>query len=107
MTDMIVRIWGGRAKPGHELDYLAHLEEVVLPEIRALPGNLGAQVFRGVEESSESFMVLTYWTDLDAVTAFSGPDRDVAVVPKQAQAVLADYDRRVRHFDIVLDSSQS
>lgn len=100
---MIVRMWGGRARPGRELDYLAHLEGVVIPEIRALPGNLGARVFRGVEGDGESFVVLTYWTDLDSVAAFSGPDRESAVVPIEAQRLLSEYDLRVRHFEVVLD----
>jgi len=102
---MIVRMWGGRAKRGQEAAYVAYLEGTILPEIRGLPGNLGAQVLREREEASECFVVLTYWTDLDAVTAFTGADRDHAVVPESAQRVLADYDVRARHFDVVLAST--
>jgi heme-degrading monooxygenase HmoA len=85
------------------MDYVAHLEDAVLPEIKALPGYRGAQVMRGAGEAAESFVVLTYWSDLDAVEAFAGPDRDAAVVPEEAQTLLAEYDHRVRHFEVVLD----
>jgi heme-degrading monooxygenase HmoA len=58
---------------------------------------------RGAGKAAESFVVLTYWSDLDAVEAFAGPDRDAAVVPEEAQRLLAEYDLRVRHFEVVLD----
>jgi heme-degrading monooxygenase HmoA len=96
-------MWAGRAKPGREIDYVAHLEAAVLPEIKALPGYRGAQVMRGAGKAAESFVVLTYWSDLDAVEAFAGPDRDAAVVPEEARRLLAEYDLRVRHFEVVLD----
>ena len=102
---MIVRMWRGRAKPGMEGDYVAHLQTAVLPEIKALPGSLGAQVLRGVDEASREFFVLTYWTHLDAVTSFAGLDRDTAVVPEEARKVLADYDPFVRHFNVVVDTT--
>jgi len=99
---VIARMWAGRAEPGREMEYVAHLEAAVFPEIKALPGFRGAQVMRGAGKAAESFVVLTYWSDLDAVEAFAGPDRDAAVVPEEAQRLLAEYDLRVRHFEVVL-----
>jgi hypothetical protein len=37
------------------------------------------------------------------VAAFAGADIGVAVVPEEAQELLATYDRRAEHFDVVLD----
>ena len=104
---MIVRMWGGRAKPGLGADYVAHLESDVLPEIERLPGSLGAQVLRAAGEDSESFVVLTYWTDIEAVVAFAGPDRDVAVVPESAQRLLSEFEPGVRHFDVVINTADT
>lgn len=101
---MIVRSWKGRVHPGRGPDYLAFLEGTVFPEIRALPGNLGARALRSVEETGDDFLVLTEWVDLEAVTSFAGPDPGVAVVPDEARALLADYDARVEHFELVLEA---
>jgi hypothetical protein len=45
-------------------------------------------------------MTLTWFDSLDAVTAFTGDDYEVAHVPAQAQAVLADFDKRAAHYQV-------
>lgn len=100
---MIVRSWEGVARPGKADAYLTHLTDHILPEIRSVPGNAGAQVLQGVGGDSDRFMVLTFWTDLGVIEAFAGTDIGHAVVPPEAQAVLADFDERARHFDVVVD----
>ena len=100
---MIVRMWTGRANAGDELTYVAYLEQVVIPEIRSLSGNRGAQVLRGAGESDRDFVVLTYWTDLLSIEAFAGSDVSVAVVPAEAQALLSDFEPVANHFEVVLE----
>jgi len=41
---MVVRTWEGRARPGAGGRYLAHLTDIVIPQIRELGGNQGVQV---------------------------------------------------------------
>jgi hypothetical protein len=42
------------------------------------------------------------WSDtLDSVKAFMGKDYEVAHVPAEAQAVLADFDKRSAHFEVL------
>ena len=45
-------------------------------------------------------VVVTRWTSVDAIRAFAGDEIDVAVVEPAARAVLADFDRRVRHIEL-------
>jgi heme-degrading monooxygenase HmoA len=104
---MIVRTWEGRAKPGNEKGYIDFLERIVIPHLRGLPGSLGAQVLRGLEDHSDTFIVQTHWVDLDAVSAFSGPDRDAAVIPDEARLLLAEFDLRARNFEVVCDTTHS
>lgn len=101
---MIVRSWRGTCRPGAGDAYLKHLTEVVIPEIRTLPGCLGAQVLRDVE-APDRFIVLTRWADLPSVERFAGPDATHAVVPPEARALLADFDRRARHLEVVLEET--
>ena len=38
---------------------------------------------------------------MDAIAKFSGSDPEAAVVPAKAADMMIEYDRRVRHFEIV------
>jgi hypothetical protein len=46
-------------------------------------------------------MTLMWFDTLDSVTAFTGKDYEVAHVPAEAQAVLADFDKRSAHFEVL------
>jgi hypothetical protein len=42
------------------------------------------------------------WLDnLDSVKAFTGGDYEVAHVPAEARAVLADFDKRSAHYEVL------
>jgi hypothetical protein len=47
------------------------------------------------------FEIVTVWQSRKAIEAFAGQDTDVAVIPEVAQAMLSDFDRHVRHYEIV------
>ena len=46
-------------------------------------------------------MTLMWFDTLDSVRGFTGADYETAHVPPQAQAVLADFDRRSAHYDVL------
>ena len=50
---------------------------------------------------------MTVWQSLSAIDAFAGPDREAAVVAPEAAALLTDYDRRVRHFEVATTDNLS
>jgi heme-degrading monooxygenase HmoA len=47
-------------------------------------------------------VVVTRWESLAAIRGFAGDDIDRAVVHDEAAALFADYDRTVRHFQLVI-----
>jgi heme-degrading monooxygenase HmoA len=47
------------------------------------------------------FLVITGWESLDAIASFAGADPEAAVVPARVADMMVDYDRRVRHFEVV------
>lgn len=98
---MIARIWKGTTKADSAEPYISHLQESVIPELSAIPGFCGVYVLRRVGTGAEEFLVLTLWESLEAVRRFSGPDTEHAVVPPKAQALLASYDTRATHFEVV------
>ena len=56
---------------------------------------------RRVAAGRVEFLAITAWDSMKAVQGFTGQDPDMAVVEPEAQAVLADFDRFVRHYDLV------
>lgn len=102
---MIARTWHGESEQANADRYVDHLRERTLPALSQIPGYLGAYVLRDASGPRAVFTVVTLWESLDAIRAFAGADADAAVVPPEARALLASYDDRAVHWDVVLDNS--
>ena len=100
---MIIRAWRGRAGRARTGAYPKHFHAAVVPELRQVPGFLGAQLARRVEGDAIEFLVLTRWETMEAVRAFAGPDVNKAVVEPRAVAALDDFDDTVRHYEVLED----
>ena len=81
--------------------YLEHFSKNVLPELRRVPGYLGAMVSVGRLDGEIEIVVETTWRSLESIRNFTGPDLEAAVVADEAAALLTSFDRRVRHCEIV------
>lgn len=100
---MIAREWRAWAVPPNDAAYERHFREAVLPHLQEIPGCVGAHLLRreadaGVEVE---LVAVTYYESLDAIRAFAGDDLERAVVAPEARAVLARFDERCRHYEIV------
>jgi heme-degrading monooxygenase HmoA len=82
--------------------YLDHFDENVLPELRRVSGYLGATVSLCRLESEIEILVETTWRSIEAIRDFAGPDLEAAVVADHPAALLTDFDRRVRHYEIAV-----
>jgi heme-degrading monooxygenase HmoA len=80
--------------------YLQHFADEVLPALRKFAGYVSSSVLRRPTESAVEILVITVWQSFAAIDAFAGPDRETAVVAPEAAALLPDYDRHVRHFEV-------
>jgi heme-degrading monooxygenase HmoA len=98
--DTVLRVWRGAAQPADVPRYLTHFRARVEPALRALAGFRGAEVLTRPADALVEIVVQTRWASLDAVAAFAGADRDVAVVEPEALAVLAEHDAFVRHYAV-------
>lgn len=98
---MIIREWRGRAPKATADQYPTHFHTRVVPELREVPGFLGATLSKREDGERVEFVVLTRWKSLDAVLAFAGADIDRAVVEPGAVAALSDYDPTVRHYEML------
>jgi len=73
----------------------------VRPRLKALPGFQGLYLLGRMREHEVEYRVLTLWSSMEAIGAFSGPTPERAVVEPEAQAVLTRYDAHVEHFEVL------
>jgi heme-degrading monooxygenase HmoA len=100
---MIARMWRGSAIPERADDYVEHLQQFVVPELRRIDGFRGVYLLRRNSSDDVEFVVLTFWESMDAIRKFAGENPEVAVVAPAARPLFRKYDVEVRHFEIVLN----
>ncbi len=100
---MVARIWRGWTAPDKATAYERLLREEILPGIerRGIPGFREIALLRRPTGNEVEFVTIMWFDSLDAVRAFAGSDPEVAVVPAPARALLARFDERSAHFDVV------
>lgn len=98
---MISRQWRGLAKPTHGDLYVEHLREETFPALRSIPGFVDASILKREVDGGVEFLIVTRWSSMEAIEAFAGRDRDLAVVPKNVHEMMIDYDRSVRHYEVL------
>jgi heme-degrading monooxygenase HmoA len=97
---MIARLWSARATTAQSTRYLEHFWQSVLPSLRTFEGYVSSSVLVRAHRDTVEILVTTVWQSLEAIDAFAGSDRETAVVSSEAAALLTDYDRRVRHYEV-------
>jgi heme-degrading monooxygenase HmoA len=99
---VIARTWKGTARPDRADAYVRHLREQTFERLATIPGFREAQVLRRQNGGIIEFTVITWWDSREAIGGFAGADPERAVVPLAAQALLASWDDRAVHWDVVL-----
>jgi len=100
---MIERVWLARTTRDGAAKYAEHFRRVVMPEVTAIAGYRGARLLERELDGGIQIAVVTRWQTIDAIRAFAGEDLDRAVVHDEAAALFNDYDRKVRHFGVVIE----
>jgi len=98
---MISRQWRGLARLEKEAAYQEHLQADTFPAIRRIEGFVDATILKRSVANGVEFLIVTRWKTMDAIARFAGDDAEVAVVPKNVQEMMLEYDVRVRHYEVV------
>ena len=100
---MMCRIWHGFTSPAQAGAYERIVRGQVIPGIEAMgiPGFLHIDLVRRPVEGGVEFMTIMWFSDLDAIRRFVGDDPEVSHVPASARAVLARFDERATHYEVV------
>ena len=99
---MIARLWHGWTKPERSDSYELLLATKVLPTFEHLKGYQGAYLLRQDRDNETEFVTLTLFENLEAIHRFAGDNCRAAVVPAEAKQLLARFDERSEHYEIVL-----
>jgi heme-degrading monooxygenase HmoA len=98
---MIIREWRGRAATLNADAYPNHFRTTLVPELRSVPGFIGAFLSQRQLHDKIEYVVLTGWQSMDAIRDFAGDDVSRAVVEPQAVAALIEFDATVQHFEVI------
>lgn len=99
---MIARIWSAQTTRTQASAYADHLRNHVLPEVREVDGYTGAMLLERKASGMVEIIVITLWRSLDSIRGFAGDDLEEAVVADEAASLLTQFDRRVRHYELVV-----
>ncbi len=100
---MICRLWRGWTTHANAAAYERIVGGEVIPgiEARRIPGFLSIDLIRRNRDDDVEFVTLMWFESLAAVKAFQGEDYEVAHVPAAARAVLARFDERSAHYEVL------
>ncbi|MBA2770504.1 MAG: antibiotic biosynthesis monooxygenase [Sphingomonas sp.] len=101
---MICRLWRGWTTPENADAYERVLLEQVIPlriEARRIAGFRHIDVMRLEAGDEVEFQTLMWFDTLAAVQVFAGEDYSVSHVPDEARAVLARFDERAAHYEVI------
>lgn len=99
---MIARVWSAQTTHVQASDYVEHLKSQVLPRVRTMDGFAEAMLLQRAIPSGIEILVITFWRSVDAIRDFAGDDVEEAVVADEAAALLTQFDRRVRHYEVAV-----
>jgi heme-degrading monooxygenase HmoA len=102
---MIARVWSARTTPAQAPAYAEHLRAHVVPALRRVAGYAGMKLLERPLPGAVEVVVITFWQSAEAVRGFAGDDPEQAVVADEAAALLTDFDRRVRHYEVLADDA--
>jgi heme-degrading monooxygenase HmoA len=98
---VIARYWSATTTREKAPEYAHHLTTAVFPELTRLNGYEGGKLLQREADGRVEILVITFWKSLECINAFAGADLENAVVPDKAAALLTDFDRRVKHFEVI------
>jgi len=101
---MVSRIWHGWTARGDADAYERLLRSEVFAGIaaRGIPGYRGIHLLRRDAGAEVEFVTVMWFDSLDDVRRFAGEDHEVAVVPPAARRLLARFDERSAHYEVLV-----
>jgi heme-degrading monooxygenase HmoA len=101
---MIERHWKGTTDDENSDKYIRHLMDETFPQLATIPGFKKASILKRITNKGIEFLIITTWESVDAVKKFAGEEFATAVVPKRVQDIMIEYDKKVRHYEVIVET---
>lgn len=100
---MIARVWRGWTTPANAEAYQHLLCTEVVPgiEVRSIAGFLQIDILRRDDGDEVEFTTIMAFDTIEAIERFMGADPTLAHVPDAARALLARFDARAVHHQLL------
>lgn len=104
---MIARIWRGRTAEADADPYFDLLSRTGLKDYASTDGNRGVVVLRRISEGRAEFLLISFWESFESIRKFAGPDVDKAFYYPDDKKFLLEFELKVAHYDLLVDSRGS
>lgn len=106
---MICRTWHGYTTHENANAYEHVVRTIVIPgiEARSIPGFISIDLVRRRLEREVEFMTIMWFDSEESIVSFVGADATASHVPEQAREVLARFDQRSQHYEVIDRRQQS
>src|SRR5262249_15473701 len=94
-------IWHGKTLASKADSYQKYLNDTGVAKMLKLPGNLGVEVLRRNQGGTADFVVISYWTSIDAVKTWAGADYGKTRFLDRDREFLIDPEPEVVHYEVV------
>lgn len=98
---MIARTWKGAVRAEDADAYAAYLRETGVSGYAGTPGNVGVHMLRRMDGERAEFLMLTFWTSMEAVRGFAGDDVGTAVFYPEDDRFLIERDLTASHWEVL------
>jgi len=106
---MICRVWHGWTSEENAGAYSEYLLLGLFPQVqRELKGRgyRGYDLLQMKRANEVEFVTMLWFESLDAIRAFAGEKYQEPVIHEKAKRLLARYDKRCEHYDVVGSSRE-
>ena len=103
----IARVWRGWAEGDNAPAFEAMITDRVLPGIRnsGLKGLLSLTLLKRKDGQETEYQTILVFEDLASIKAFAGDDAEKAHLDPAGLQLLSRHDERVRHYEIIYQTS--
>jgi heme-degrading monooxygenase HmoA len=87
---MIIRVFRPTIHPGKESEFESFLRDTAIPLMSQQSGLVAQHVGKPLESSSNEFLYVTVWEDVESIRAFAGERWQEAVITPDEEHLLKD-----------------
>ena len=89
-ADEIIRVFRPHIQPGRNADFERFLREVAFPLVSSKVGLIAQHAGRPMDDTSDEFVYVTVWKDLESLKGFAGENWQEAVIDPSERELLRE-----------------